>query len=185
MLANERFTSKAPPEVVQAEREKLERYRRELDALAADGFAAVANDMNHLASLAGLAQGAAALGDAPRAEALYTRLLPYRSRTVLIGRGAVCLGPVEFYLGVLASTCMRLEDADAHLDAATSWARDHDARPWQAWSTALRAETQRRRDAPGADSLAAEALATAVELGIGRLVARLRAGPAAVYRDGA
>ncbi|MEP6911043.1 MAG: class I tRNA ligase family protein, partial [Actinomycetota bacterium] len=33
MLANERFTGKAPPEVVEAEREKLERYRRELDAL--------------------------------------------------------------------------------------------------------------------------------------------------------
>ena len=33
MLANERFTSKAPPEVVEAEREKLDRYRRELDAL--------------------------------------------------------------------------------------------------------------------------------------------------------
>ena len=34
MLANERFTSKAPPEVVEAEREKLERYRRELDAIS-------------------------------------------------------------------------------------------------------------------------------------------------------
>ena len=33
MLANEGFVAKAPPEVVQAEREKLERYRRELDAL--------------------------------------------------------------------------------------------------------------------------------------------------------
>ncbi len=33
MLENERFTSKAPPEVVEAEREKLERYRREVDAL--------------------------------------------------------------------------------------------------------------------------------------------------------
>ncbi|MDX6423109.1 MAG: valyl-tRNA synthetase, partial [Gaiellaceae bacterium] len=33
MLANERFTSKAPSDVVEAEREKLERYRRELDAL--------------------------------------------------------------------------------------------------------------------------------------------------------
>jgi valyl-tRNA synthetase len=33
MLANDRFTSKAPPEVVEAEREKLDRYRRELDAL--------------------------------------------------------------------------------------------------------------------------------------------------------
>jgi valyl-tRNA synthetase len=33
MLANERFVQNAKPEVVQAEREKLERYRRELDAL--------------------------------------------------------------------------------------------------------------------------------------------------------
>jgi valyl-tRNA synthetase len=33
MLANERFVQKAPAEVVEAEREKLARYRRELDAL--------------------------------------------------------------------------------------------------------------------------------------------------------
>jgi valyl-tRNA synthetase len=33
MLANERFTERAPADVVEAEREKLARYRRELDAL--------------------------------------------------------------------------------------------------------------------------------------------------------
>jgi valyl-tRNA synthetase len=33
MLANERFVAKAPSEVVEAERAKLERYRRELDAI--------------------------------------------------------------------------------------------------------------------------------------------------------
>ena len=33
MLANERFVQSAPEDVVEAEREKLERYRRELDAL--------------------------------------------------------------------------------------------------------------------------------------------------------
>jgi valyl-tRNA synthetase len=33
MLANERFVQNAPAEVVEAEREKLERYRRELEAL--------------------------------------------------------------------------------------------------------------------------------------------------------
>ncbi len=34
MLANASFTERAPAEVVEAEREKLERYRRELDALS-------------------------------------------------------------------------------------------------------------------------------------------------------
>ena len=35
MLANERFVANAPDSVVAAEREKLERYKRELDALSA------------------------------------------------------------------------------------------------------------------------------------------------------
>ena len=34
MLANERFVANAPTEVVEAEREKLARYRRELDAIS-------------------------------------------------------------------------------------------------------------------------------------------------------
>ena len=33
MLSNESFTARAPAHVVDAEREKLERYRRELDAI--------------------------------------------------------------------------------------------------------------------------------------------------------
>jgi valyl-tRNA synthetase len=33
MLANERFVANARPEVVEAEREKLGRYQRELDAI--------------------------------------------------------------------------------------------------------------------------------------------------------
>jgi valyl-tRNA synthetase len=33
MLSNERFLQNAPAEVVEAEREKLARYRRELDAI--------------------------------------------------------------------------------------------------------------------------------------------------------
>jgi valyl-tRNA synthetase len=33
MLANERFTANAPADVVAKEREKLERYKRELDAI--------------------------------------------------------------------------------------------------------------------------------------------------------
>ncbi len=36
MLANERFVAGAPAAVVEAERDKLERYRRELTALGCD-----------------------------------------------------------------------------------------------------------------------------------------------------
>ena len=36
MLANDRFIANAPADVVEAEREKLERYRRELDAISGD-----------------------------------------------------------------------------------------------------------------------------------------------------
>ena len=34
MLSNESFTARAPADVVEAEREKLERFRRELDAIS-------------------------------------------------------------------------------------------------------------------------------------------------------
>ncbi len=144
-----------------AEAGRVDDARRELDALAAAGWAAVADDMNHLASLAGLAQGAAALRDAARAGELYARLLPYRSRVVLIGRGAICLGPAELYLGILAAG----DAAAAHFDAAIAWAREHDARPWLAWALAL-------RGVPDAHALAAE-------LGLGRLIARLNRPAAA------
>jgi hypothetical protein len=117
--------------------------------------------MNHLASLAGLAQGAAALRDGPRAAELYARLLPYRSRAVLIGRGAICLGPAELYLGVVAEG----DVAEAHFDAAIAWAQEHDSRPWLAWALAL-------RGAPGAEAVASE-------LGLGRLLARLNRPAAA------
>lgn len=36
MLSNDRFVSNAPPEVVEAEREKLARYQRELDSISGD-----------------------------------------------------------------------------------------------------------------------------------------------------
>ena len=157
-----------------AEAGRIDEARRELDELAAGDFAAVASDMNRLASLAGLARGAAALADGARAEQLYQQLLPYRSRAVLIGRGAVCLGPAELYLGIAALACARLDDAGQHLDAAAAWSEGLDARPWVAWAGASRAELLRARgDRAGAARAGTDALATAQELGMGRLAARL------------
>ncbi|HEY1276798.1 MAG TPA: AAA family ATPase [Thermoleophilaceae bacterium] len=153
---------------------RIDEARAELDALAAGGFAAVANDMNRLASLAGLAQGVAVLDDAARAAELYELLAPYSERAVLIGRGAVCLGPAELFLGVLASACSRWEAAEAHFEAATAWAERAGARPAAAWAAAWRADMLARRGAPGDREAAAQAMAIARELGLGRLASRLR-----------
>jgi hypothetical protein len=141
--------------------------RRELAALAEGGFAAVASDMNWLASMTGLAQGAALLGDRARSAELYERLLPYRGRGVLVGRAALCLGPLDMHLGILAGTLGRVPDAEAHFDAAAGWSERVGARPWAIWTAIHRAEL-----------LGTEARAAAAEaerIGFGRAAARARA----------
>jgi tetratricopeptide (TPR) repeat protein len=167
------FRSDLP--LIYAEMGRTEDARRELEALAAERFAGVASDMNWLASMAGLAQGAALLAEPARAAELYELLLPYRARTVLVGRAALCLGPVELYLGVLATALARFEDAERHLDAAAQWADAAGARPWAAWTKVHRAELLAARgEAGAAAALAAEAEDEARALGWGRAAGRAR-----------
>jgi tetratricopeptide (TPR) repeat protein len=168
------FRSDLP--LIYAEMGRTEDARRELDALAADRFAAVASDMNWLASMTGLAQGVALLAAPAPAGELYELLLPYRARAVLVGRAALCLGPVELHLGVLATTLGRFADAEAHLDAAAEWAAAAGARPWAAWAKVHRAELLAARgDAGAAATLAADAAQEAHALGWGRAAGRARA----------
>ena len=166
------FRSDLP--VMYAEMGRTEEARRELEALAAGEFAGVASDMNWLASMAELGQGAALLGAADHAAALYERLEPYRGRAVLVGRAALCLGPVELHLGVLATALGRFEDAAGHLDAAAAWASGVGARPWEAWAQVHRAELAAARG-EDASALAADAAARAERIGFGRAAARARA----------
>ncbi|HEY7076750.1 MAG TPA: AAA family ATPase [Solirubrobacteraceae bacterium] len=163
------FRSDLP--LLYAEMGRTEDARRELAALAADGFAAVASDMNWLASMAGLAQGAALLGDRGRAAELYERLLPYGGRLVLVGRAALCLGPVDMQLGILAGTLGRTTAAEAHFDAAAAWAEAAGARPWAIWTAIHRAEHL------GTDASAAAA--EAERIGFGRAAARALSAQAA------
>jgi DNA-binding SARP family transcriptional activator len=166
------FRSDLP--VMYAEMGRTEEARRELDALATGGFAGVASDMNWLASIAELSLGAALLGAAEHAGALYELLEPYRDRAVLVGRAALCLGPVELHLGVLATALGRYEDAAGHLDAAAAWASGAGARPWEAWAQVYRAELARARG-EDASAPAADAAARAERIGFGRAAARARA----------
>jgi DNA-binding SARP family transcriptional activator len=168
------FRSDLP--LIYAEMGRTDDARSELEALASDRFAGVASDMNWLASMVELGQGAALLGARERAEELYELLLPYRARSVLVGRAALCLGPVELHLGVLATALGRFGDAERHLDAAARWAAAAGARPWAAWTDVHRAELLAARgDTTAAAQLAARVAREAQALGWGRAAGRARA----------
>jgi tetratricopeptide (TPR) repeat protein len=91
---------------------------RELMAGLADGFDAVPRDGDWLITFALVADAAADLQDAEQAAIVYDLLAPYRGSNVVIGFGAVCLGPVTRSLGRLAMSMGRSDEAIEHLRAA-------------------------------------------------------------------
>jgi tetratricopeptide (TPR) repeat protein len=90
------------------------RERYECEAKA--GFP-VPRDVFWLATNALLAETCVALGDAARAPQLYERLLPHADRLVQVSF-AVCWGPVERYLGLLAALIEDVDAAMVHAEAA-------------------------------------------------------------------
>src|SRR5438132_611852 len=69
---------------------------------------------------------------APRAEILYNLLRPYADRNVVIGLGGGCNGAAGRFLGTLAVTLDRPEEADARFAAAAEFNRRMEAWPWLA-----------------------------------------------------
>ena len=98
----------------------------------------------------------------------------------------VCYGPVAHYLGLLARTLSRWEEAAAHLEAAAAATAKAGARPLLARTQYAHASTLRARGSAGdrerADELLAAALRTARELGMDRLVAQVEAQQSATPR---
>lgn len=91
----------------------------ELERQAADQFTRVPRDFTWLVNLAALAAICHCVSDRPRAELLYDLLLPHAPcllRASQIGVG--CCGPVAYFLGLLAVTLGRANDAVRHLEAA-------------------------------------------------------------------
>ncbi|MGH2941433.1 MAG: BTAD domain-containing putative transcriptional regulator [Solirubrobacteraceae bacterium] len=86
--------------------------------------------------------GCARLGDARSAERLHAILEPHGKR--LITTGASWFGTVNHYLGVLAASLGRTDEAEARFADAARTYESLDARPWLArvrhdWAGALRA----------------------------------------------
>jgi DNA-binding winged helix-turn-helix (wHTH) protein/tetratricopeptide (TPR) repeat protein len=153
--------------------------QRELMQMAAGDFAAIPQDIFWLTAMALLAQSSATLGDAPRAALLYELLRPHAARWVAVGVAYACLGPVAYYLGLLAATLGRADDAIAHFAQACAAHARLPSPPWHAaaqieWARALAARG-RTKDRGTVRRLAAEAAASAHTLGLTALAARAEA----------
>jgi hypothetical protein len=133
--------------LVLAELGREDEARRELEHLAANDFDDIPRDALWLVAMALLAELCALLDDRPRAIRLYELLVPYEGRNV-VSLGAVYLGPVARYLGLLAMTAGETERALGHLETARSAAERMHARPAIVLTALDTAEVLARRDAP-------------------------------------
>ncbi|MEW6297255.1 MAG: hypothetical protein AB1671_05865, partial [Thermodesulfobacteriota bacterium] len=164
--------------VFHCEQGNHEAARREFDALAAQDFAALLPDANRPPALALLAEACHMLGDAQRAALLYRFLLPYAERNIVVATSAICYGPAARYLGLLATTLARWEDAARHFADALTMSERMGAKPWIAhaqhdYACMLLARNQ-AGDQEKAQELLDHALATAQELGMKDLEEKIK-----------
>ncbi len=139
--------------------------RAALVELARDGFAAFPKDPNLWPAMAWTSLACRDVGEPEQAAALYELMRPYEGKALVIGAGGATWGCVAFYLGLVSEG----ERAVAHLEDAVSWSRERGARPWVAHAQAALAELT------GDSALLDEAAATAAELGMAALTARVGA----------
>jgi tetratricopeptide (TPR) repeat protein len=97
---------------------QIDEAQRELDALAEHGFTDIPRDANWLIAVTVMAELASGLGDAERASLLYELLLPYRDYNIVVALAALCLGSAARYLGQLALTIGRHDEAIEHFEQA-------------------------------------------------------------------
>src|SRR5947208_4112602 len=150
--------------------------RLELSALAKEGFP-LPHDGAWVVSMGLLSAVAAELNDRASAAKLYDLLAPYAGRVGIAAAGLACSGSVSYHLGLLASTLGRVADAIRHYEDAATVHERMGARPFLAWTQLAHARLLLTRDAGArsreATALLTSALATARELGMDGLVAKM------------
>jgi hypothetical protein len=164
--------------VLYSELDRLPEARAAFERGARDDFGHVPVGLLRLPMLAISAETCARLGDAARARVLYEILAPEAESLVVAG--PTCFGSTRRYLGLLATTCGRLDDADAEFAGAAEIHERIGARPWLVRTQVDWARMLILRDAPGdtttARSFLGRAHLTAGELGMvtsGRAAAAL------------
>jgi tetratricopeptide (TPR) repeat protein len=126
-----------------------------VEEVARDDFAALPFDVNWPSALGELAMATLLLPGTPRAQDLYTALLPYAGQPLTAGRSVSFYGCTARLLGRLAAALGREPEAVAHLEAGIAADEAFGAHLWAAQGRiALAAIT-------GDGDLAREGLATA------------------------
>jgi tetratricopeptide (TPR) repeat protein len=146
--------------------------------LAINQFAGLPIDRRRGPCLVFLSQLCACLQDGSGAAVLYDLLLPYSGLNIACGNH-ICCGSGAYFLGLLAATRCRYEDAQADFERALEFDARMGARPFVARTQHQYARMLLARDGPGdrekALTLLTQALDTAKELGMERLVGRAKA----------
>jgi predicted ATPase/DNA-binding CsgD family transcriptional regulator len=93
----------------------------EFHALAVDDFRAIPRDAVWLNAITFLAETCAFLDDQERARLLLHTLKPYVGHVALIDRALACKGSVQRFLGLLAATAGKVDEAERHLSSALAW----------------------------------------------------------------
>ncbi len=150
--------------------------RAHFEMLAADDFASFPRDAAWAGGMAQLARLCARLADAPRAALLYDLLLPDADRNLVIGFANACEGAAGHFLGMLAVTQGRDDEAAHHFEAALAMNARMGARPALAHTQReYGALLLRRNEIPRASELLAAATATYEELAMTSFVEQVRA----------
>lgn len=93
---------------------QMDRARAGLEEIAAQRFAGVPRDLMFPCTAALLAETVTLLGDGRRARTLYGLLAGHSGQLVVAAQGVACLGAVDRWLGMLATTMGDWSRADRH-----------------------------------------------------------------------
>ena len=165
--------------VIYAELGREAEAREEFENLAQHDFADLPRDALWMGTMTYFVDICTFLGDQARAEKLYQILLPFAGRNVVVGAAAVCYGALSRYLGALAATLERWDEAERHFEEALAMNARMDARTWLAHTQHQYATMLLARNASGDRERAMELLETALlttrELGMRALEERITA----------
>jgi len=165
--------------LVYADIGELEKAKVEFQRLAADRFSAIPRDSLWQTSLTYLSDVCCALDAAEEAQILYDFLLPYQDLAVVVGNASVCLGATSRFLGQLATTLGRWDDAERHFKHALQMNSRMSAPTWVAHTQFQYSQMLFRRgsaqDVESANELTNSALRIADELAMRGLDSRIKA----------